>query len=180
MRTTALCTLLLLGVATAPAAAQTDDAIFGLRAGIVDLDAVEVTGGPTADLDLSPSLGAFFDYGLGSALWGGLYADVHGLTGDLDGREYMVDVGATLKTRVGDRTRRAFFRPGVGVGFGSVDVAGGAQFLTTRGTVEVVVPQAGNMSWSFEGGVYWAPMGDADGADVEFGPGFLLRAGVLF
>jgi hypothetical protein len=59
-------------------------------------------------------------------------------------------------------------------------VGDGAQLLTTRATLEVVVPQAGGMSWVFEGGAYLAPRGDADGEDVEFGPGLLLRAGVLF
>lgn len=178
MRSIGLLSLLTLALAT-PVAAQSDDVLFGLRAGVVDVDCFETDAG-CVDADLSPSLGAFVDYEVLGPLSTGLYLDVHGLTGDFDDREYMLDVGAALKAQLGGRSSRAFLRPGVGVGYGTVDVGDGAQLLTTRATLEVIVPQAGGMSWMFEGGGYMAPMGDANGGDVEFGPGLLLRAGVVF
>lgn len=177
MRSLGLLSLLLLAAA-APAAAQ-DDVTFGLRAGVVDVDCFETDAG-CLDVDLSPSIGGFVDYGILGPFALGLYTDVHGLTGDFDGREYMLDVGGALKAQLGGPSARAFLRPGIGVGYGTVDVGTGAQLLTTRATLEVVIPQAGGFSWMFEGGAYMAPKGDADGTDVEFGPGLLLRAGVLF
>lgn len=177
MRSIAFSSLLLF-LAAAPAAAQSDDVLFGLRAGVVDLAGIESDAGEV-DTDLSPSIGGYVDYGFGP-ISAGLYADVHGLTGDFDNREYMIDAGAALKARLGSSGSKAYLRPGIGLGYGTVDVGDGAQFLTARGTIEVVVPQAGGMSWVFEGGGYFAPMGDADGTDVEFGPGLLLRAGIQF
>lgn len=179
MRRLALATVLALGAA-APVVAQSDDVLFGLRAGVVDVDGFEPDAGATIDADLGPSAGGFIDFGLGSLLSAGLYADVHGLTGDFDDRSYMIDAGGTLKLSLGDRGGRAYLRPGIGVGYASVDVGPSADFLTTRGTVEVVVPQAGHMSWLFEAGLYWAPSGSIGDDDGGFGPGFLLRAGVLF
>ena len=168
----------LLVVAALPAAAQ-DDVTFGLRAGVVDIDCFETDAG-CLDADLSPTIGGSVDYGILGPLSLGMYADVHGLTGDFEDREYMLDVGGALKAQIGGPSARAFLRPGIGVGYGTVDVGDGAQFLTTRATLEVVIPQAGGLSWLFEGGAYMALNGDADGEDVEFGPGLLLRAGVLF
>ncbi len=178
MRSIGLLTLLILAAAAAPAAAQ-DDVAFGLRAGVVDLDCFEFDGG-CADVDMSPSIGGFVDYGILGPLSLGLYADVHGLTGDFDGREYMLDLGGALKAQIGGPSARAFLRPGIGVGYGTADVGDGAQFLTTRATLEVLIPEAGGLSWMVEGGAYMSAKGDADGEDVEFGPGLLLRAGVLF
>ena len=177
MRSIAL-TAFVVFAAASPLAAQSEDVLFGLRAGVVDVSGFDV-GDATIDTDLSPSIGGFFDFGFGP-LSAGVYADVHGLTGEFVDREYMLDAGAALKASLGGLGSRAYLRPGVGVGYGTVDVGDGATFLTTRGTLEVVVPQAGGMSWVFEGGAYWAPTGDADGTDVEFGPGLLLRAGVQF
>lgn len=171
-------TLLVLVFVAAPVAAQ-DDVAFGLRAGVVDVDCFETDAG-CLDADLSPSIGGFVDYGILGPLSLGLYADVHGLTGDFDDREYMLDLGGALKAQLGGPSARAYLRPGIGVGYATVDVGDGAQLLTTRATLEVVIPQAGGLSWMFEGGAYMAPSGDADGQDVEFGPGLLLRAGVLF
>ena len=176
MRSLAISSVLLL-LAVAPAAAQ-DDVVFGLRAGVVDLAGIDSDAG-SVDTDLSPSIGGFVDYGFGP-ISAGLYADVHGLTGDFDDREYMLDLGGALKAQLGSSGSKAYLRPGIGVGYGTVDVGDGAQFLTTRGTIEVVIPQAGGFGWMFEGGAYFAPMGDADGEDVEFGPGLILRAGVVF
>ena len=177
MRSIGFVSVLLLAAAL-PAAAQ-DDVTFGLRAGVVDIDCFETEAG-CVDVDMSPSLGGSIDYGILGPLSLGLYADVHGLTGDFEDREYMLDLGGALKAQIGGPSARAFLRPGIGVGYATVDVGDGAQFLTTRATLEIVVPQAGGLSWLFEGGVYMAPKGDADGTDVEFGPGLLLRAGVLF
>ncbi|HEX6590243.1 MAG TPA: outer membrane beta-barrel protein [Longimicrobiales bacterium] len=180
MRSIRLLSLLVVATAAsvAPATAQ-DDVVLGLRAGVVDVDCFESDAG-CVDADLSPSIGGFVDYGILGPLSVGLYADVHGLTGDFDGREYMLDLGGALKARLGGPGSRAYLRPGVGVGYGTVDVGSGAQLLTTRATLEVVIPEAGGLSWMIEGGAYMAPMGDADGEDVEFGPGLILRAGVLF
>ena len=177
MRSIAFSSLLLL-LAAAPGSAQSDDVGLGLRAGVVDVSGFETDAG-TLDTDLSPSIGGFVDYGFGP-LSAGLYADVHGLTGEFDDREYMLDLGGALKAQLGSSSGKAFLRPGIGVGYGTVDIADGATFLTTRGTIEVVVPQAGGFGWTFEGGAYWAPTGDVDGEDVEFGPGLIFRAGVLF
>lgn len=163
-----------------PASAQTDDVLFGLRGGVVELDCLDVEDAGCIDTDLGYSVGGFVDYGLASALWGGLYADVHGVGGDFDGTEAMLDLGATLKTSLGDRSRRAYFRPGIGVGYGTIDVTESANFVTTRATLELDIPQAGGMSWMAEAGVYFAPWGSMGDADVTFGPGFLLRGGVLF
>ena len=176
MRSLAISSVFLILVA-APVAAQ-DDIVFGLRAGVVDLGGIESDAGEVGT-DLSPSLGGFVDYGFGP-ISAGLYADVHGLTGEFDDREYMLDLGGAIKAQLGSSGSKAYLRPGIGVGYGTVDVGDGAQFLTARGTIEVVIPQAGGFGWMFEGGAYMAPMGDADGTDVEFGPGLLLRAGVVF
>ena len=165
-------------LAAAPAAAQSDDVVLGVRAGVVDIGGFESDDG-TLETDLSPSIGGFVDYGFGP-IAAGLYADVHGLTGEFDDREYMLDVGAALKAQLGSSGSRAYLRPGIGVGYGTVDVGDGATFLTTRGTIEVVIPQAGGFGWSFEAGAYWAPTGSADDVDLEFGPGLILRAGVIF
>ena len=167
----------LLVLVAQPAAAQSQDVALGLRAGVVELGDFEAE--TTVETDLSPSLGGFVDFGFGP-LAAGLYADVHGLTGDFEGREYMVDAGGTLKARLGSSGTRPHLRPGIGVGYAIADIGAGATFLSTRGTIEVVIPQAGGFSWLFEGGAYWAPMGDASDVDVEFGPGLLLRAGVQF
>ncbi|HUF14169.1 MAG TPA: outer membrane beta-barrel protein [Longimicrobiales bacterium] len=177
MRSIGIVSLLLLGAAV-PAAAQ-EDVTFGLRAGVVDVDCFETEAG-CLDADMSPNIGGSVEYGILGPFSLGLYADVHGLTGDFDGREYMLDLGGALKAQIGGPSARAFLRPGIGVGYGTVDVGDGAQLLTTRATVEVVIPQVGGLSWMFEGGAYMAPKGDADGTDVEFGPGLILRAGILF
>lgn len=165
-----------------PATAQSDDVLFGVRAGIVELDCLDIEGADCVDTDIGYGGGVFLDYGLSSSLSGGLYADVNSIGGEFgeDDSELMVDVGATLKTAFGDRTRRAYFRPGVGVGYGHLDLGETARMLTTRATLEVVLPQAGLMSWLVEGGLYYAPLGSADDVDVTFGPGFLLRVGALF
>jgi len=177
LATVAVLTLL----AAAPLAAQSDDVLFGVKAGIVELDCVDVEDVICIDTDLAPSGGVFLDYGLTDAVFGGLYADVHGVKGDFgDDREYMIDVGAMLKATFGSTMRRAYFRPGIGAGFGTLDVGETAQFLTTRATLEVVIPQVGGTSWLAEAGVYYAPLGSAGDADVTFGPGFMLRGGVLF
>lgn len=176
MRSIVLSSLLVV-LGSAPVAAQSD-VVFGVRAGVVDVAGFDTDAG-SIGTDLSPSVGGFVDYGFGP-ISAGLYADVHGLTGDFDDREYMLDMGGAIKAQLGSSGSKAYLRPGIGIGYGTVDVGDGATFLTTRGTIEVVVPQAGGFAWTFEGGGYWAPTGDADGADVEFGPGLLLRAGVLF
>lgn len=175
-RTAALLAFIALAIVAGPVEAQ-NDVRYGLKAGLVGPGCVYVDDSACIDGEVNPGFGGFVDYMLADRLSGGLYLDIQRVGVEaFDETETMFDVGLALKAVIPLSGSNLTFRPGFGFGYGRVVVFDEATtFLTMRVPLEVTVDLASGRSMGGEFGVYFAPMGGTDDADVSFGPGFLLK-----
>ncbi len=134
------------------------------------------------DGNFNYSLGLFVDHRLAGKFLLGLAADLQGIGSD-DVDFYtsdLIDVSLSLKAQLGSRTGRVAVRPGLGVGYGTVEVLGDrVGHVTLRGFLEALFPTRGRLTWMSELAVYGA-VGDSENVDTSFGPGLFFRAGIVF
>ena len=163
-----------------PLAAQ-DALSFGAKAGAVGPGCVYIEDSDCFESDVNYSFGGFLDYLFAERISGGLFADVHGISGEgTEDTENMIDLGATLKGIILASGGSVTLRPGLGVGYGMVTVADeDVKFLTLRGMLEALF-DVGGLRVGAEAGVYTGPSGGNEELDVTFGPGFLARAIIEF
>jgi hypothetical protein len=130
------------------------------------------------EIEMSFGIGAEIDAKLGEKFWGGLYADLLNVTA-YDESEMMLDAGIALKAAFGGEHGRPLWRPGFGLGYGTL--SGGASldathYLTIRAGVEAVMPTG----WLVEANLYAAPTGGNDAVTVTYGPLIQFRVGHVF
>lgn len=155
---------------------------FGVKAGLISSGTIYVDDGEF-DSDASYSIGAFVDHRLAPKLFGGLGLDVHNISA-FDEEKMLIDAELTLKALIGEGRGRVAFRPGIGLGYGSVGeisgVAASSQYFTVRGFAEILLPMSGRSAWLGEIAVLAGPSGGNSDLDITFGPMVLVRAGVVF
>ena len=130
------------------------------------------------DIDMSFGLGGFVETRLGEKMLGGLYLDLLQAQA-YDESAVMVDLGFALKASLGGGNGRPVWRPGFGLGYGTLAAVGGmdaTHYLTLRGAVEVLLPSG----WLAEAAIHGAPTGGNDAVTVSYGPMLMLRVGRLF
>jgi len=130
------------------------------------------------DIDLSFGIGGFVDTQLGEKLLGGAYLDLlqaHAY----DESAMLIDAGIALKGVLGGGSGRVVWRPGFGLGYGTLADVGGigsTHYLTLRAGVEMLLPS----NWLAEVSVHGAPSGGNRDVTVSYGPMVMLRLGRVF
>lgn len=130
------------------------------------------------DIDMSFGVAGSVDTRLGEKLLGGVFLDVLSV-GAYDESAMMVEAGAALKAVFGGGGSKLTWRPGIGLGYGTLGGVGALEsthYFTVRGTVEAVLPSG----WVAEAVLYGAPTGGNADFTVTYGPLFQLRFGRIF
>jgi hypothetical protein len=156
---------------------------LGALAGVAYPGCTYVDDSDCFDSDVNWSLGGFVDYRLGEKFLGGVYLDIDGASGEgSEDSDVLFDVGLALKGQIASPTSSIAWRPGIAFGAGyGVDVAGETSTnLTLRFLLEAVIPTSGRISWIIQGAIWASPAGGNSEVDFTFGPGFILRGGVIF
>jgi hypothetical protein len=174
-----LVALWLATAAASPAAAQSKTTSFGVK-GILLMpgEAYVEEADAYFDIDMSFGIGGLVDTKLGEKFWGGLFLDVLSVSA-ADESATMLEFGVAMKAALGGENGKPTWRPGIGLGYGSLGGAGGLEsttYLTIRGGVELVLPAG----WVAEAMVYGAPTGGNDDVTVSYGPMLQLRFGRIF
>lgn len=156
---------------------------WGIKLGLVSPGEVTIEDLGSDDGDMSYSVGGFLDYQLAPRLFGGISLDLHNAKYG-DESETLMDFSVALKAMVSDPAATTKIRPLLALGYGAMsavseDADGTKYFLVKAGT-EIVMERPGSSSWLIEIALFAAPSGGNSDADVTFGPGFLLRGGLLF
>jgi hypothetical protein len=159
--------------------------VLGIKGGLVLPGTVYIEDF-SDDGDISFSLGGFADYALAEKLYGGISLDFHNMS-VWDESKIMYDISFVLKAKIFSENSPMTFRPGFSVGYGGIpsfeadgyDVDASSYFVV-KGMVEAVMPTSSNLSWLIEAAIIGAPAGGNSDYDVTFGPGFLLRGGIVF
>lgn len=151
----------------------------GVKGGLTYPGCVYIEDSDCLDSDVNWSLGGFLDYQLSPQFLGGVYLDLDGLSGDFVDDDIFAEVGFALKAQIGGDISPALIRPGFSVGLGrAFDLE--TTHLTIKGLVEVVVPTGGRIAWMGEAALWAGPAGGNEDVDVTFGPGVIVRGGVIF
>jgi hypothetical protein len=130
------------------------------------------------DIDMSFGVGGFVETRLGEKLLGGLYLDLLRANA-YDESAMLVDLGFVLRATLGGRDGQPAWRPGFGLGYGTLAAVGAMEsthYLTLRGGVEALLPSG----WLAEVAIHGAPTGGNDAVTVSYGPMVMMRVGRLF
>jgi cell division septation protein DedD len=155
-------------------------ATFGVKLGSVYQGCFYFADSDCFDSYMSFSGGVFLDYALAGRLMGSTQVDIHGFGYDDTDTEYMIDLSLGLKAQLASRTGAIAVRPGVSVGYATRTLRDEtARYLTVRAGVEIAVPTKGHVAWLVEAAAYAAPWGGTTDFNSEFGPGIMVRAGLM-
>jgi hypothetical protein len=130
------------------------------------------------DIDMSIGVGGFVDTRLGEKMLGGAYLDLLSAHA-YDESALLVDAGIALKADLGGAKGGPRWRPGFGLGYGSLSDVGGigaTHYLTLRAGVEMLLPS----QWLAEVSIHGAPTGGNQDVTVSYGPMVMLRFGRVF
>lgn len=154
---------------------------YGFNAGLYSPGEVWVEDYST-DGDMSFGLSGFMDYKLGPKISGGGMLSLNSFGAD-DESAMMIEIGFTLKAWIYKDDSNLLFRPGFGISYGMLGDIGpleSSKYLILHGGVELVLLKENNLNWTFLLGISGAPTGGNDDNDITYGPGLLLRAGLVF
>jgi len=154
---------------------------YGFNAGLYSPGEVWVEG-TSFDGDMSFGLSGFMDYKLGPKISGGGILSLNSF-GANDESAMMMEIGFTLKAWINNDDSNLLFRPGFGLSYGMLGEIGSlesSQYFVIHGGVELVLLNENNMNWTFMLGISGAPTGGNDDNEMTYGPGLLLRAGLVF
>lgn len=155
--------------------------IYGLKAGIVS-PGTWFVGDFEYDPDMGYSLGGFLDYKLGPKITGGGYIDVHRISA-YETSNSLFDLGVTIKAIIYSQTSSFTFKPGIGIGYGTLgkmDIYASTTYMVLKGYVDIVYSTPGSVSWLGEIGLWGSPNGGNDDFEAYFGTGLILRGGIVF
>lgn len=158
---------------------------YGFKAGLYSPGTYYITDFSYGefDTDMGISLGGFLDYKLGEKIVGGLSLD-YGSFGVYEESASLIDLSATLKALIYGDNSSIIIKPGFGFGYGNVGGIGsyleGSSYLLVKGIAEIVFASQGSMSFLVELQILGALSGGNDDFEMSFGPGFLLRGGIVF
>lgn len=158
---------------------------FGIKAGLFSPGTYYITDFSYGefDSDMGISLGGFLDYKLAEKITGGLSLDF-GTLGVYEEGTSLIDLGVTLKALLAPENSNIVIKPGFGFGFGTVGEIGsyveGSNYLMLKGIIEMIIVTQSNMSFLVEAQILGGTSGGNDDYEMAFGPGFLLRGGLVF
>lgn len=130
------------------------------------------------DIDMSYGVGGSVDTQLGERLYGGLFADLLNVTA-YEESEIMLDLGFTMKAAFGGANGAVLWRPGFGLGYGTLsgnESLDATHYLTIRAGVEATMATG----WLIEANLYAAPTGGNGAVTVTYGPLLQVRFGHVF
>lgn len=157
-----------------PAADDKLPAHKGIKAGIVNPGEMWYAG-YSADGEIGYSLGAFLDAPLGEKLFGGVAFD---LDNDAGNEENMLNLGLTLKAGFSSGSKM-LWRPGLFFGYGYM-TGFEASFFAIAANLEIIFLSEKSTDWLLELAVIGGPSGGNEDADMSYGPGYRLRAGIAW
>jgi len=158
-----------------------DQTIMGVKGGLISPGTVYVEG-IDYDSDISYTLGGFIDYRLAEKIFGGATLDLMNMSA-YDDNSMMIHLGVTLKALIYSEYSKLTFRPGIGIGYGrlgSLGPADGSDYFILMGGVEMIMATKSDLSWLAEIDIIGGPAGGNDEYEITFGPGFILRGGIIF
>ncbi len=177
-----IATVLLLSYATAFGGdVRNTQSTYGLKAGLVS-PGTWFVGDFEYGPDMGYSLGGFLDYKLGEKITGGVYVDIHGINA-YESSSSLFDFGITLKALIYNQTSKFTFKPGIGIGYGTLgkmDIYASTNYMVLKGFVDIVHSTPGGMSWLGEVGFWGSPDGGNDDFEAYFGTGLIVRGGIIF
>ena len=160
---------------------RTAETTYGVKAGFI-MPGTWYVGDYEYDADMNWSIGGFVDYKLGPKIVGTGKLDIHGF-GAYEESGMLFDIGFMMRALVYSETSNLTFRPGFGISYGALGSMGpydGTSYLMLTGTVEIVFSSQKNFSWMGEFGLVGAVDGGNDDFTATFGPGLIIRGGMLF
>jgi hypothetical protein len=153
---------------------------ISIKAGLIS--GMDMTG----SRDLNTGVGASLQLGAGFPVGSGFYIpvtfDFHNITISRE-NQLMIVPSVGLKRGIYFPQSEITLRPGGSIGFGYLSDQGdlrASQYLTYKIAVEAVFKMDKRRSWLGELAYFNAPTGSSGADDVELGPGFLLRFGIIF
>ncbi len=181
---TVIASILLLLVAVASVGAKDDifekPTTFGVKAGLWKPGTVYV-GGMDDGSSISYMVGGLVDYKLAPKFSGGLNLDIANMS-SFDESSTLLMIGFMMKAWIVNEDETYIIRPGFGISYGNLggnDAIDGTDHLILNGVVELVIPGE-SMNWLFELGITGSVDGGNDDVEVTYGPGFILRGGLVF
>lgn len=153
---------------------------FGVKGGIWKPGTVYVAG-IDDDSDIGYSIEGFLDYKLAPKFSGGLALDFASL-GSRDESSTLLMIGFVMKAWIFNDDSKFLMRPGFGIAYGNLggnDLVDATNHLILNGYFEFVLPTE-SMNWLFEIGITGSVDGGNDDVEITYGPGFTLRAGLVF
>ena len=154
---------------------------YGVKLGLIS-PGTWFVGDFEYDPDMGYSLGGFLDHKLAPKLTGGLDLDISKFSA-YETSSNLINFGITLKAILFSETSDFTFRPGIGIGYGSLgkmDIYESSSYFMLKGGVEVVYITQGGTSWLGELSLIGSPDGGNDDIEMYLGTGFLIRAGLVF
>ena len=163
----------------------------GIKLGLIGSGGVDIDD-DGANQQTGLSAGFFFDLPLGSRLHYGLSTDLHKMSWSgerwnsrVDETGWLLDLGVNLKGDFVSENSPLGFRPGIGTGvgfLGRMDGLGvsGSSYIILRAFAEIVYFSPSDLTFVFEGGVWYSPSGGDNVTDVTIGPLLTFRGGVMF
>ena len=160
---------------------ETKDTSFNFQAGLFSPGAFWVDD-YEADTDMSFGLSGGLDYKLGEKISGGAVLAMNNFSG-YDDSAIMVEIGFLIKAWIGMKDSNLLFRPGFGLSYGKLGKVGPADasdYLVINGLIELVIQTESNLNWLVTIGITGAPAGGNNDYDMTYGPGFVLKGGLVF
>ena len=154
---------------------------YGVKLGLIS-PGTWFVGDFEYDPDMGYSIGGFLDYKLGPKISGGIDLDLNGFNA-YETSSNLINFGITLKAILYSETSNLTFRPGIGIGYGTIgkmDIYESSSYFMLKGGVEMVYSAPGGLSWLGELALIGSPDGGNDDIEMYLGTGFLLRAGLVF
>ncbi len=154
---------------------------FNVQAGLISPGTFWV-GDHEGETDMSFGLGGGLDYKLGPKISGGIVGGLNNFSG-YDDSSMMLEIGFSLKAWINSTGSKLLFRPGFGISYGKLGSIGGVEssnYLVINGTAEMVIMSETGLNWLVMLGITGAPTGGNEDFDMTYGPGFILRGGVVF
>jgi len=160
---------------------RTKSTSYGLKAGMIS-PGIWYVGDFEYEPDASYTFGGFIDHQLGPKISGGVSLDIHGFSAYEESNN-LIDLGITIKAMLFSEGSQFTFRPGIGIAYGTLGKMGiyeSSTYMLLKGGLEVIISTSGNISWLGEIGLFGAPTGGNDDADMYLDTGLLARAGIVF
>jgi len=153
---------------------------FGVKGGIFSPGTVYVDGNDL-DSDMGYLIGGLLDYKLGPKFTGGINFDIGSLSA-YDETSTLLMIGFLMKAWIVNEDETYIIRPGFGISYGNLggnDATDASSHLILNGVAELVLPGE-SMNWLIEIGITGSVDGGNDDVEITYGPGFILRGGLVF